>query len=186
MSRHPTVPFPAEGVARKPDCGSLPFASKGQSHSVGARRDTPPAMSPENVEIWRANLEALLAQLAARTDPEATISTHAEIWDPQIELDATDATALDLNRVYRGADEARQFWQEWLSAWETFSFDYELVDAGERVVMLVDMQMRGRSTGIDVPFGKFAWVSTFRDGLVVHVKLYMSQSEALDAAGLSE
>ena len=45
--------------------------------------------------------------------------------------------------------------------------------------------MRGRSTGIEMPFGRFAWVSTFRDGLIVHLKLYMSQSEALEAAGLS-
>lgn len=97
-------------------------------------------------------------------------------------MDATDATVLDLNRVFCGADEVRHFWQEWFSAWETLSFDYELVDAGERVVMLVDMQMRGRSTGIEVPFGKFAWVSTFRDGLVVYVKLYMSQSEAIEAS----
>ena len=143
-------------------------------------------MSQENVEIWRANLEALLTQFAAGTDPEATISTFAEIWDPEIELDATDANALDLDGVYLGADAARQFWQEWLSAWETLSFEYELVDAGERVVMLVDMRMRGRSTGIEMPFGKFAWLSTLRDGLVVHIKLYMSQSEALEAAGLRE
>ena len=138
-------------------------------------------MSQQNVEIWRANTDALIAQLAAGSTPEGTISTLAEIWDPQVELDATDGTVLDLNRVFRGADEVRHFWQEWFSAWETLSFDYELVDAGERVVMLVDMQMRGRSTGIEVPFGQFAWVSTFRDGLVVHVKLYMSQSEAIEA-----
>ncbi len=143
-------------------------------------------MSQQDVEIWRANVDALLAQLAAGSTPEPTISTLAEIWDPQVELDATDGTVLDINGVYRGADEARQFWQEWFSAWETLSFDYELVDAGERVVMLVDMQMRGRSTGIEIPFGKFAWVSTFRDGLAVHVKLYMTQSEALEASGLSE
>ena len=143
-------------------------------------------MSRENVEIWRANVDAILAQLGAGADPEATISTFAEIWDPKVELDATDATALDLNRVYRGAGEGRQFWQEWFSAWETLSFEYELVDAGERVVMLVDMRMRGRSTGIEVPFGKFAWVGTFRDGLMVHVKLYMDQSRALEAAGLAE
>ena len=143
-------------------------------------------MSQVNVEIWRANVDALLAQLTAGSSPEGTISTLAEIWDPRVELDATDAPALDLNRVYRGADEARQFWQEWFSAWETLSFDYELLDAGERVVMLVDMQMRGRSTGIEVPFGKFAWVSTFTDGLIVHTKLYMNQSEALEAADLSE
>ena len=37
-----------------------------------------------------------------------------------------------------------------------------------------------------MPFGKVAWAYTFRDGLIVHQKLYMSQSEALEAAGLSE
>jgi hypothetical protein len=41
------------------------------------------------------------------------------------------------------------------------------------------MRLRGRSIGIEVPF-------TFRDGLMVHSKLYMSQSEALEAVGLSE
>jgi SnoaL-like domain len=110
----------------------------------------------------------------------------AEIWDPEIEMDASDAPVLDLNPVYRGADAVRHFWQEWFSAWETLQYDYELVDAGERVVMLLDLKMRGRATGIEMPFGKFAWVSTFRDGLVVHVKLYMSQSEALQAVGLRE
>jgi hypothetical protein len=66
------------------------------------------------------------------------------------------------------------------------NFEYELVDAGDRVVMLVDLQMRGRATGIPVSFEKHAWVNTFRDGLIVHGKLYMSQSEALEAAGLWE
>jgi hypothetical protein len=141
-------------------------------------------MSQENVEIWRANIEAQLAELSAGTSPEATISKLAEIWDPEIELDATEGPVLDLNGVYRGADAVRQFWQGWFSAWETVQFDYQLIDAGERVVMLLDLQMRGRSTGIEVPFGKFAWVSTFRDGLVVHVKLYMTQSDALEAAGM--
>ena len=142
-------------------------------------------MSQENVEIWRANVEALLAQLAAGATPESTISTMAEIWHPQVELDATDANAIDLRGIYRGPGEAREFWQEWFSAWETLSWDYEVLDAGERVVMLLDMRMRGRSTGIEIPFGKLAWVSTFRDGLIVRAKLYMSQADALEACGLN-
>ena len=52
-------------------------------------------MSRENVQIWRANLEGWLAQLAAGPDPEATIDALTEIWDPQVEIDATDAPALD-------------------------------------------------------------------------------------------
>jgi len=143
-------------------------------------------MSQENVEIWRENLEGQLAALAAGTSPEPTISEMAKIWDPEIELDASNAAVLDLKRLYRGADQVRRFWQEWFSAWETVQYDYELLDAGERVVMLLDLKMRGRTTGIEMPFGKFAWVSTFKDGMVVYVKLYMSQAEALEAAGLSE
>ena len=104
----------------------------------------------------------------------------------EAEIDATDATMLDLSRIYRGTSECRQFWHEWFSAWETLSWEYELVDAGQRVVMLVDMRMRGRSTGIEVPFGKFAWVGTFSDGLIVKAKLFMTQSAALEAVGLSE
>src|SRR5690349_12460883 len=104
-------------------------------------------MSDQNVEIWRANIEAQLAELAAGTSPEATISKMAEIWDPDIEVDATESPAMDLQRVYRGRDEARQFWREWFAAWETLRYEYELADAGESVVVLLDLHMRGRSTG---------------------------------------
>ena len=85
-----------------------------------------------------------------------------------------------------GTDAVNQFWREWLAAWETTEFEYELVAAWDRIVQLFDMRMRGRSTGIEMPFGKVAWVYTFRDGLIVHQKLYLSQSEALEAVGLSE
>ena len=142
-------------------------------------------MSEQNVEIWRESLEGQLAALSAGATPEATISEMEKIWDPEIELDASDAAVLDLKRVYRGADQVRQFWQEWFSAWETIDYHYELLDAGERVVMLLNLKMRGRTTGIEMPFGKFAWISRFKNGLVVHVKLYMNQAEALEAAGLS-
>ena len=51
---------------------------------------------------------------------------------------------------------------------------------------LIDQRMRGRRTGIEVPMGKYAQVYTFRDGLIVHWKLYTSQSDALGAVGLSD
>jgi len=35
----------------------------------------------------------------------------------------------ELAAVYRGAEEVRQFWREWLAAWETITFEYELIDA---------------------------------------------------------
>ena len=144
-------------------------------------------MSQENVELLRSIVEdGALARVSGDFDPEAAIARQAELWDPEIELDASEARALDISGIYRGADAARQWWREWYAAWEALRFEYELVDAGDRVVMLLDMRMRGRSTGIEVPSGNFAWVITFRDGLMVHWKLYVSQSEALEAVGLSE
>jgi hypothetical protein len=38
---------------------------------------------------------------------------------------------------------------------------------------------------LEMPFGQ-VWAYTFRHGLIVHQKLYMSQPEALEAVGLSE
>jgi hypothetical protein len=140
-------------------------------------------MSQENVELLRASLEAFRAG-TSESDREGMLTKIEETWDPEIELDASEAPVLDIGEVYRGKDAVKRFWREWLAAWETNRFEYELVDAGERVLMLFDLQMRGRSTGIEMPFGKVAWVLTYRGGLLVHQKFYMSQSEALEAVGL--
>jgi ketosteroid isomerase-like protein len=130
-------------------------------------------MSRENVELLRTAFDNFLAGKS---------EFGAELLDPEIEWDASETPVLDISGVYRGAEAVRQFWREWLAAWETVQFEYELVDAGDRVVALIDQRMQGRSTGIEVPLGKYAQVYTFRDGLIVHWKLYMSQSEALEAA----
>jgi hypothetical protein len=142
-------------------------------------------MSPENVGLWRASIEAFRAG-TSESDREGMLTKIAEHSDPDIEMDTSEAPVLDVSGVYRGADAVRRFWRDWPAAWEALQFDYELVDAGDRIVMLFDLRMRGRSTGIEVPFGKCAWAYTFRDGLIVHQKLYMSQSEALEAVRLSE
>jgi hypothetical protein len=142
-------------------------------------------MSQENVEILRAGLESFLAG-TSESAREDMLGGQAEGWDPEIELDASEVPVLDIAGVYRGRDVVQRFWREWLGAWETMWFEYELVDAGDRVVMLFDPQMRGRSTHMDMPFGKVAWVFTYRGGLVIHQKFYMGQSEALKAVGLAE
>ena len=142
-------------------------------------------MSRENVEIVRALIEVFLSG-TSESDREDTLSKSAEGWDPAIELDASDSPVLDINGVYRGRAAVQEFWREWLAAWETIRFDYHLIDAGDRIVQLFNLRMRGRSTGIELPFGNLAWLYKLKDGLVVYQKLYMSHSEALEAVGLSE
>ena len=134
-------------------------------------------MSQENVERLREGFEAFLAR---------TSGWGTELLHPDVVWDATNSQIFDISRVYHGPAGVADFWREWLGAWETVEFDYELVDAGDQVVALVDQRMRGRSTEIEVPLGKYAHLYTFRDGLIVHWKLYESQAEALEAAGLRE
>src|SRR2546422_5520038 len=109
-------------------------------------------MSQQNEERLRQALDANRHHLGptpgtSQFDTEAAISVMAELWDPEIEWDAGDAV-LDISGVYRGRETVRQWWRDWYGAWETLQFEYELVDAGERVVVLLDLRMRGRSTGI--------------------------------------
>jgi ketosteroid isomerase-like protein len=134
-------------------------------------------MSRENVELWREALETFRG--GGRANP-------AELYDPEIEWDASEVDGPDIGGVYKGIEAVTEWWRQWLAAWETVEFEYELIDAGDRVVLLVDQRMRGRSTGIEVALGKYAQVATFRDGLMVHWKFYTSHAEALEAVGLSE
>jgi hypothetical protein len=143
-------------------------------------------MSRENVERARAYLDGIAHSSEEGLDPEAATAKMAEFWHPQVEWDMSEVPVFDLAGVYRGPGAGRQLWREWFAAWDTLDFEYELIDAGERVVMLIDLRMRGRSTGIEVPLGKHAFVVTFRDGLMIHSKLYMSQSEALAAVGVRD
>jgi hypothetical protein len=143
-------------------------------------------MSRENVDRTRTYFEGIARASREDFDTEATISRMAEFWDPEIEWDTSGGPVEDIAGVYLGTEGASRWCRQWFEAWETLDFEYELVDAGEKVVALLELRMRGRSSGIEVALGKHAWVITFRGGLMVHQKLFMSQSAALEAAGLSE
>jgi SnoaL-like domain len=145
-------------------------------------------MSQENVERVRTTLEDFISRKGEfDADGMLTKLPDEELLDPEVEWDASEVPVLDIRGVYRGIDGVRQYWREWYAAWEMLDYGFELVDAGEHVVALFnDQRMRGRSTGIEVPVPKYATVMTLRNGLLVHWKLYMNQSEALETVGLSE
>jgi ketosteroid isomerase-like protein len=132
-------------------------------------------MEEQNVERLRGAFETFLAGRSG---------FGVEMLHPEVEWDASEFPMLDIGGVYQGVEGVREFWRSWLEAWEAVQFEYELLPVGNRVVALIDQRMRGRTTGIEVPLGKYAHVYTFRDGLIVHWKGYMDQADALAAAGL--
>jgi hypothetical protein len=76
----------------------------------------------------------------------------------------------------------REFWQSFLEAWQTVNFKYELIDAGDHVVGLIDQRLRGPATGIELP-AKYVQVFTFRDGLITRLKLYPRKETRFEPQG---
>lgn len=142
-------------------------------------------MAQENMEIVRAAMEDFIAG-KTKFDDDGTLIRMAgeEYWHPDIELDVSEAVVPEMKGVFRGKEAVRRWWSEWLGAWETVEFEYELRDAGDHVVALIDQRMRGRSTGIEVSRGRYAQVARYKDGLMVHWRFYGDQAKALEAVGL--
>jgi ketosteroid isomerase-like protein len=60
----------------------------------------------------------------------------------------------------------------------------ELVDLGDRFVILADMPMRAQASGVALA-EKYACVATLRHGRVIRQDDYLDQAEALRSVGLS-
>ena len=129
-------------------------------------------MSQENVEIIRRGYEHWVAtgELLAPADLVWDVSHLG--WPDQ--------------QIYRGREGADQFNAEWAGAWDDWELEPEdYVDAGERVVVIINQ--RGRSKGSGIPLEmRFAQVWTLRDGRGIRMEMYASVDEALEAVGLSE
>ena len=61
----------------------------------------------------------------------------------------------------------------------------ELIDTGERIVMLANVPMRAQASGVPLT-EEFAYVATLKDGRVIRQRDFLDHAEALEAVGLRE
>jgi ketosteroid isomerase-like protein len=86
--------------------------------------------------------------------------------------------------IRRGEEGLRHVLQTLDDTYAERRFDVErILEAGERVVVLGRITMQGRSSGVALQ-GEGAQIWTLRDGLVARIEWYLTQDEALRAAGL--
>jgi ketosteroid isomerase-like protein len=139
-------------------------------------------MSQENVEVVRRIYRSFpAAQDALRRGDFPIGQPLAE----EIEWDASEMGLPDMGDGHlHGREGVRRFWVAWLSAWEDISFEFELRDAGDDVVAVIDLRSRGSE--IEMPMLRHGQLWTFEDGEVIRWKLYMDHKAALEAAGLRE
>jgi ketosteroid isomerase-like protein len=122
----------------------------------------PPRSKLRQALIWRAARQG--AEAFNRRDIDAVlISKHPDIeYEPPRDLVEFGG----LSAVYRGHAGYAQFVEEWLSAWGAFRGEpTELVDFGDRLVLLAEAVGRGKGSGIPVT-GSYAVVLTLRGAWV--------------------
>jgi uncharacterized protein len=84
-----------------------------------------------------------------------------------------------------GRDRMRRALESLFDAWESYHLEVERIeDVGDRVVAVVREVARGRSSGLEVD-GRWGYLVTVEDGLIVRIEAYRDAGQALQVAGLA-
>ena len=131
-------------------------------------------MSEETVEIVRRMYTAY-----ASGDFEAAMA----LLDPEIEMDLTMRPD---GRVFHGHDGVTEAVRTWLGAWEDWRLEVdEIIDLGDRVLVLARESGRGKGSGIEVEHPHIA-ICTVQYGKIVHTMGFVERGQVLQAAGLAK
>jgi ketosteroid isomerase-like protein len=134
-------------------------------------------MSQENVERLKRAVEALNDR-----NMEAVLKFgHPEIvWQT---LDAFPDAA-----TYHGREGLRAFFQTWLDTFKDFRLHLKKCEALDehRVLAMFQVSGEGAVSGVEVESPLFFQLLEFRDGLAIRARMFQTEAEALEAAGLRE
>ena len=126
------------------------------------------AAPKENVEVVRDMLEDYV-----RGNYEAALPAFAQAVEVVTSLERFHGPA--------GVVEEAKRWEE---MWSDYRFEVQdLVDAGEKVVLLYRQVGKSKESGVEVE-EQAAWVYTLRDGKIARVEMFQDRETALRAAGV--
>jgi uncharacterized protein len=132
-------------------------------------------MSEENVDLVRRG------HVAFRDSGEEAIFEYLHA-----DIDLTPVEELLDGETFHGHDGVRRFFQMLREAFGDFGWEpQEFVDQGDHVIVVTRFFAAGRGSGVPVEAMIYN-VWTVRHGKAVRVHGYLSRSDALGAAGLSE
>jgi ketosteroid isomerase-like protein len=133
-------------------------------------------MSRENVELTYQAANAL-----NRRDLDAFLA----LSDPDLEFHSR-LVELEGGEPYRGHDGIQSWWENVLRVFPDFSTEIEQVrDLGD--VTVTRARLSGHGTESDAPWEQTQWhVVEWRHKKSIRWRIFMSEAEALKAAGLRE
>jgi ketosteroid isomerase-like protein len=125
-------------------------------------------MSQENVEIVRRFL------IVADVDEALTYADPGIVWNPIEELPT------------EGHGAVRASVARWKAEWHDYKvMPEEFVDRGDRVVVTVRLQGRGRGSGVEID-ARFYDVYTLRDGKIVRMDQFTERTQAFEAVASAD
>ena len=135
-------------------------------------------MSRKNVEIasrWYEVAGSKKQLLAAM--PRTMALCH-----PEVEWSAPED-----GTTYRGRDGVRHRLEEWLESFADYRYEVQrIIDCGRDEVLVVAAEVgRGARSGAEVRSVNYELL-TIRDGMIVRIREYYDEGQALKAAGLQE
>jgi ketosteroid isomerase-like protein len=146
-----------------------------------------PEVSPPTSEEKLALVERAYYWLQAIRDdePGALEDAFRDCLDEKLEVCIPDdypeggQTFRGRKGLQRWTDTTKEIWEEW-------RFERErLLDAGDRVVVLIRVLARGGSSGVSLD-RRTAHIWTVEDRRVTRCEVFLDRSEALAAAGLQD
>jgi ketosteroid isomerase-like protein len=142
----------------------------------------PPGSRFRQAALWRAARNGIEA--FNRRDFEAVMISHHREREFQPPRELVEAGIADPS--YRGPAGYMAFMGNWFSAWGALRVEpQELIDLGDRLVMLGRITWGGGESGVPVD-QCFAGVYDLKEGMITRERQYFDHAEALAAVGLSE
>jgi ketosteroid isomerase-like protein len=84
-----------------------------------------------------------------------------------------------------GRDRMRHALESLFDAWESYRIEVERIEeAGERVLAVVREVAKGRASGVEID-GRWGYLVTVENGLIVRTEAYRDAGQALRVAGLA-
>jgi ketosteroid isomerase-like protein len=119
----------------------------------------------------------------SRGDHELALVGYAP--DCEIHVNESAGVAADLVGVHRGHGGWHHVVEGVLEVWEFKWEPEEVLDCGDRAVVTLRLETRGKGSSVPLSHRVFeAW--TWRDGLVVRQEIFGVRQQALEAVGLRE
>ena len=131
-------------------------------------------------------LRRAVERLGSDPEGEAVLAVWADdpSWrhvHPEVEWD----TAGVLGTTVKGPVAVAAWWGDWLDTWESYVYRIaEYRDLGDWILTPTDIRARGRN-GIPVEMRVFQ-IFHVRDGRVDSCRAFLTETDALEAAGLRE